>query len=66
VKVKVNGSDLELEAGVTVRGLITRLGLGPAPVGVELNGEVLGRLAYATTELREGDVVELAHFAAGG
>jgi sulfur carrier protein len=66
VRVKVNGEDLDLEPGLSVRGLIAQLELGPMPVGVELNGRVLGRSAYATTELHEGDVIELAHFAAGG
>jgi thiamine biosynthesis protein ThiS len=66
MRVQVNGEDMELEAGLSVRGLIQRLGLGPAPVGVELNGQVLLRSAYNTTELHEGDIVELAHFAAGG
>ena len=66
MRVKVNGEDMELEPGVSVRALIAQLGLGPTPVGVELNGRVLARSAYSTTELREGDVLELAHFAAGG
>ena len=66
MRVQVNGEAMELEAGLTVRGLIQRLGLGPAPVGVELNGRVLPRSAYTETELHEGDSVELAHFAAGG
>ncbi len=66
MRVKLDGTDVELESGLTVRALIEGLGLGPTPVGVELNGKVLPRSAYGTTELREGDVVELAHFAAGG
>jgi thiamine biosynthesis protein ThiS len=57
---------MELESGLTVRALIAELRLGPTPVGIELNGQVLARSAFSTTELREGDVVELAHFAAGG
>ncbi len=62
----VNGKAHELEPGETVNRLLDRLGLEGRYALVELNSEALERIAYATTELADGDVVIVARPVAGG
>jgi sulfur carrier protein len=66
VNVVVNGEPLALEAALTVRALVERLGLGEGPVAVERNGEVVPRARHAEVELADGDVIEIVHFVGGG
>jgi sulfur carrier protein len=61
----VNGEGREVPAGTNVRGLIEQLGID-GPVAVERNRAVVPRAQHATTELAEGDVVEIVHFVGGG
>ena len=66
MKVKVNGESMELDSGLTVRGLIEQLGLGRGPVAVERNGAVVPRAEHPATSLCDGDVLEIVHFVGGG
>jgi sulfur carrier protein len=64
--VTVNGEARTIAAGTTVRGLVELLGLTDGPVAVERNGDVVPRAEHASTELAEGDVIEIVHFVGGG
>ncbi len=66
MKLLVNGEDVTLPQGATVRSLLEALALGSGPVAVERNGEVVPRALHATTTLDEGDKVEVVHFVGGG
>lgn len=66
IRVLVNGEERELEAGLTVTALLTRLGLHPRLVVVEYNREILDRSKFDATEVRAGDSFELVHFVGGG
>ncbi|HEU4535716.1 MAG TPA: sulfur carrier protein ThiS [Polyangiaceae bacterium] len=66
MRVWVNGDETDLPEGLTVRGLIERLGLGGGPVAVERNRAVVPRAEHAATGLSEGDRVEIVHFVGGG
>lgn len=61
----VNGEKLELPEGSTVLDLIARLGL-EGPVAVERNEAVVPRATHGTTELSDGDRIEIVHFVGGG
>jgi sulfur carrier protein len=63
--LRVNGEAFRADAGLTVRALVERLGI-TGPVAVERNGEVVPRAEHPTTELADGDVVEIVHFVGGG
>lgn len=65
MKISVNGSQTEIPERLTVAGLIAHLGLS-GPVAVERNREVVPRAEHASTELAEGDQLELVHFVGGG
>jgi thiamine biosynthesis protein ThiS len=66
IRVTVNGEERELEPGLTVTGLLCRLGLHPRLVVVEHNRNIIDRAAFDETEVRAGDSVELVHFVGGG
>jgi sulfur carrier protein len=66
VRVTVNGQEREIAGALTVRELIVRLGLDEGPVAVERNREVVPRALHETTELADGDVLEIVHFVGGG
>lgn len=66
MRLVVNGDPMELPDGATVAQLLAELALGPGPVAVERNGEVVPRRAHAETPLADGDFIEVVHFVGGG
>jgi len=66
VKVTANGEEVTLRDGSTVMGLLDHLGLGARWVLVERNGEPVDRSDLATTDLADGDRLELVRAVAGG
>jgi sulfur carrier protein len=66
VSVTANGRAYDVEAGTSVNEFILGRRLEPRYVIVELNGEPLERERYGTTELRDGDRLELVRAVAGG
>ncbi len=66
MQLEVNGEPKEIEAGATVRALLTSIGLGETLVAVERNGIIVPRKDHATTPLADGDRLEVVHFVGGG
>lgn len=66
VSIRINGETRELAAGTTVARLVEELGLRPEVVAVEVNRALVARARRATTELHEGDHVELVTLVGGG
>jgi sulfur carrier protein len=66
LQLTVNGEPYAADGPLTVRALVERLGLGGGPVAVERNGEVVPRKEHATTEVADGDQIEVVHFVGGG
>ena len=62
----VNGDPFEITAPLTVTGLLEQLEIDARRVAVEHNLVVLKRAAFETTEIREGDQVEIVNFVGGG
>jgi len=62
----LNGESRQLDAPLTVAGLLGSLGLDARKVAVERNEEIVPRSAYAETWLAEGDWLEIVHFIGGG
>lgn len=65
-RIRVNGSEVEVERGSTVAQWLGRLGRDPRTVAIEYNGEILSRARYADTQLEDGDRLEVVHFVQGG
>jgi sulfur carrier protein len=66
MRIEVNGEAREVSQGITVAGLLNALGVQDGPVAVEKNREIVPRAAHASTELQDGDVLEVVHFVGGG
>ena len=66
MKVEVNGVERELESGMSVLALVRVLGLLPEQVAVERNRRLVRREQLGSTELCEGDRIEVVTLVGGG
>jgi thiamine biosynthesis protein ThiS len=66
VKITLNGDALEIVGPVTVGALLSRLDIDVRRVAVEHNFTVLKRSMLDTTDIREGDKIEVVNFVGGG
>ena len=66
MKITLNGDALEIVGPVTVGALLSRLDIDVRRVAVEHNFTVLKRSMLDTTEIREGDKIEVVNFVGGG
>jgi sulfur carrier protein len=66
MRVRVNGKELNVEAGTALDGLLAILSMGTKGIAVELNGEVVPRARHAETALNEGDSIEIIRMVGGG
>lgn len=67
-RVLVNGEPRELPAGATVEDAVRAAGAldGGRGVAVALDGEVVPRGEWATTQVRDGQQLEVVHAVQGG
>ena len=65
MRLTLNGKDREVEGVGTVEELIVSLGIHRMIV-VQQNGTILQREQYASSPLRDGDVLEIVHMVGGG
>ena len=66
MKITLNGEPFELPAPVTVGDLLARLDIDRRRVAVEHNLIVLKRVTFDSTQVRDGDQVEIVNFVGGG
>ncbi len=67
MQIKVNGAPQEIEAGLSIAGLLVRNQVEqPDMVSVQLNGEFVQRDRVAATGLKDGDEVDFLYFMGGG
>jgi thiamine biosynthesis protein ThiS len=66
VNIKLNGDPFELPGPSTVGGLLAQLDIDARRVAVEHNLVVLKRTAFDTTEIHDGDQIEIVNFVGGG
>lgn len=62
----INGQAREFPDGFTLAALVTELGMKTDRVAVELNLEIVPRASWDTTQLKDGDRLEIVHFVGGG
>jgi thiamine biosynthesis protein ThiS len=65
MKLQVNGQERDF-LGTTVAHLVASLGLSGRPVAVEVNRRLVPRADHPTSELRDGDQVEVVTLVGGG
>ena len=62
----INGTSRSFSSPLTLAGVIEQLGMKQDRVAVELNRDIVPRDKWNTTELNEGDRLEIVHFVGGG
>lgn len=65
MKLKINGECREFDDHLLF-DVITKMGLDPSRVAVELNGNIIPRANFKETSLSDGDSLEVVHFVGGG
>ena len=65
MKIQLNGEEVDV-AVKTIAALITDLKLESRMLAVECNMEVVPKSAYETTDLKDGDRIEIVHMIGGG
>src|SRR5471030_121403 len=66
MNVTLNGESRSVGTGLTVKSLLTSLGLDPAKIAVERNLEIVPRSTYDAVSVADGDRFEIVHFIGGG
>lgn len=66
VNVHVNGAELEVPEGASVDWVVQHLELPARGLAVELNLEIVPRLAWSEHLLRPGDRLEVVSLVGGG
>jgi thiazole synthase len=64
--VTINGEDRRLDGALSVRDLLTSLGLDATRIAVERNLEIVPRSQYDEVSISDGDKLEIVHFIGGG
>jgi thiazole synthase len=64
--VTINGEERSLNGALSVRELLSSLGMDPAKIAVERNLEIVPRSQYGAVMVGQGDRLEIVHFIGGG
>jgi thiamine biosynthesis protein ThiS len=62
----LNGDPYEIAAPMSVTALLAELDIDARRVAVELNLVVLKRAAFDSTDINDGDEIEIVNFVGGG
>jgi len=66
MKLIINGEERSLENVSSLTSLLVQLGLKADRVAVELNREIAARASWDSTQLKDGDRLEIVQFVGGG
>jgi sulfur carrier protein len=66
MRATVNGEEWELADGATVESVLRRLGAPTTGVAVACRGEVVPRVSWSDTPVRDGDDIEVLTAVQGG
>ncbi len=66
IRIKLNGKEQQIKEGLNVSDLLLKWKIRPELVTVEVNENILQKLDYETTDIKEGDVVEFVFYMGGG
>ena len=66
MQLTVNGKSRQVDAPMTLLGLVEQLGIDPRIIAVEHNGDIVKRDRYAETPLADGDKLEIVRMVGGG
>ncbi len=66
INLQVNGETRNCAAQIPLPELLQQLGFNPRLVAVEYNGEILHRQFWESTQVKEGDKLEVVTIVGGG
>lgn len=66
MKISLNGEPFEVAGPLTLTALLAELNIDPRRVAVEHNLTVVKRANYDSTQVRDGDQIEIVNFVGGG
>ena len=66
VKISVNGQPMDVDAGISVDGLLALLNIKREFTAVAVNREITPKSDYGSVKLGEGDKVEIVRPMGGG
>ncbi len=66
MEIILNGEKRKLTEGLTVLDLVQQLGFSAERLAVELNLQIIKREQWATSNLKQGDRIEIVQFVGGG
>jgi thiamine biosynthesis protein ThiS len=66
LQITLNGDPFKVAGPLTIADLLKQLDIDARRVAVERNLVVLKRALYETTEVNEGDQIEIVNFVGGG
>ncbi|NJL61395.1 MAG: thiamine biosynthesis protein ThiS [Methylacidiphilales bacterium] len=66
INLQVNGETRNSTAQIPLPELLQQLGFNPRLVAVEYNGEILHRQFWESTQVKEGDKLEVVTIVGGG
>ena len=64
--ITLNGDEHSVPGPLTISALLATLDIDPRRVAVERNFVVIKRAAYDSTQIVEGDEIEIVNFVGGG
>ena len=64
--IVLNGDRVDVAGPLSVASLLAQLGVDPRRVAVEHNLIVIKKADYDTTQIQDGDQVEIVNFVGGG
>lgn len=66
MRISLNGEPHEVAGPLTLTDLLAQLNIDPRRVAVEHNLTVVKRANYDSTQIQDGDQVEIVNFVGGG
>ena len=66
MRITINGRDQDVEGPLTISDLIARLGWDARKIAVERNLEIVPKSAHGSTQVQDGDRIEIVNFVGGG
>jgi len=67
VQIQINGEQREFpQSSISLSELIEELSLAPQRIAIELNKEIIRRDDWVSTNISDGDRVEIVQFVGGG
>lgn len=64
--MRVNNEEIFIEKEISLYELLISKDFEPSKVAVELNQEIVPKIEYETTYLKNSDVLEIVWFVGGG